>query len=157
MNPSNQYFKCDCPRCGAKSVGFKSVGYLAHSNSRDWFAECGLCYGGIVVRIPGHLRLEDARRVIPEMGMIVAPSLPPTTAPEHVPDDVARYFEEGMENLPRNWNAAGMMFRKTLEVALKRAFPDIEGGLAHRIHEGSKAGLLTSDMADWAHQNPPTR
>ena len=57
-----------------------------------------------------------------------------------------------MENLQGNWTAAGMMFRKTLEIGLKEKFPDIEGTLARRINIAAERGGLTPDLAAWAHQ-----
>ena len=57
-----------------------------------------------------------------------------------------------MANLAGNWTAAGMMFRKALETALKAKFPDITGKLVVRIDTAAKAGDLTQDMAEWAHQ-----
>jgi len=56
-----------------------------------------------------------------------------------------------MDNLPRNPDAAGTMFRKTLETALKEKFPDGKGMTLHqRIEAAARAGNLTRDLAAWA-------
>jgi hypothetical protein len=44
-----------------------------------------------------------------------------TRAPEHVADNIASFYLQGMDNLARkNYDAAGTMFRKSLDTALKR-------------------------------------
>ena len=52
--------------------------------------------------------------------------------------------------MPRNWDAAGAMFRKTLDTGLKHKFPDFEGTLAQRIKKARESGELTASLADWA-------
>ena len=84
-------------------------------------------------------------------GTAFAPSLPSTDAPAYTPENVARYFKQGMENMPRNPDAAGIMFRKTLETALKARFPDFGGALIQRIDKAADEAVLTRDMAEWAH------
>lgn len=50
-------------------------------------------------------------------------------------------------------DAAGAMFRKTLETALKEKFPDRgEMSLAKRIATAAEDGDLTPDLAAWADQ-----
>ena len=84
----------------------------------------------------------------------IFPSPLDTGAPTHTPDNVARFYEQGMDNLARNWDAAGTMFRKTLESGLKARFPDLNGSLSlsRRIREAADRHELTPDLADWAHQ-----
>ncbi|GAA0606347.1 hypothetical protein GCM10009416_49390 [Craurococcus roseus] len=42
-------------------------------------------------------------------------------APQHAPGNVRSYFLQGLDNLQRrNFDAAGTMFRKSLDIALKR-------------------------------------
>lgn len=57
-----------------------------------------------------------------------------------------------MDNLPKNYDAAGSMFRKALDVGLKTKFPDMKGTLYVRIKKAAKEHKLTPDMAKWAHQ-----
>lgn len=82
----------------------------------------------------------------------IVPPPPETGAPEHTPPNAARFFEQGMENLPGNWDAAGAMFRKALETGLKKKFPDIKGDLYTRIEKAAEQHKLTSDLAAWSHQ-----
>ena len=57
-----------------------------------------------------------------------------------------------MNNLSKNWDAAGSMFRKALEAGLKSKFPDMEGSLYDRIKEAKKKQGLTPELAKWAHE-----
>ena len=57
-----------------------------------------------------------------------------------------------MENLPKNWDAAGSMFRKALDTGLKRKFPDMKGSLFVRIKKAAEKHKLTPDLAEWAHE-----
>ena len=86
------------------------------------------------------------------LGWTVAPALPDTGAPAYTPENVGRFFEQGMENLPRNFDAAGTMFRKALDTALTARFPEIKGRLVDRIDEAANSGAMTRDMAEWAHR-----
>ena len=58
-----------------------------------------------------------------------------------------------MENLPKNWDAAGAMFRKALDVGLKVKFPeDSKGSLYERIGRAAQRHDLTPELAEWAHK-----
>ena len=48
--------------------------------------------------------------------------------------------------------SAGMMFRKTLEIALKTIRPTDTGSLKTRIDNAADAGAITKDLAEWAHR-----
>lgn len=50
------------------------------------------------------------------------------------------------------YDSAGAMFRKTLEVALKGKDPDTSGMLAKRIKSLAEKGILTADLAIWANE-----
>src|SRR6202035_4751396 len=52
------------------------------------------------------------------------PKRPPLEAPEHTPDNIRHYYLQGMDNINRkNFDAAGTMFRKSLDSALRRLHP----------------------------------
>ena len=58
-----------------------------------------------------------------------------------------------MENLIKNWDAAGVMFRKALDVGLKVKFSnDTKGSLYERIRGAADRHDLTPELADWAHK-----
>ena len=57
-----------------------------------------------------------------------------------------------MENLLKNYDAAGSMFRTALEAGLKEKFPKVEGMLKARIQQAADQHGLTPDLADWANR-----
>lgn len=58
-----------------------------------------------------------------------------------------------MDNLARkNFDAAGTMFRKSLDTALKRLDPSGKGTLQQRIENLPAALGITPAMKEWAHQ-----
>ena len=157
--PREFVFRFDCPWCGTKAVSFTSLAWCNAGPARhtDWFGECGYCGRGVVVSVPPQVQAENAydmyRRRDFALGKItIAPALPSTGAPPYTPDNVGCFFSQGMSNLAGQWDAAGTMFRKALDTALTAKFPDIEGRLVQRIEKAGKAGLLTADMAEWAHE-----
>ena len=145
--------KGDCPHCGTRSVALTITNSVrSERNGRvytDSLVVCGQCGRCILAMIPGRLRSEQH---IYELGWALAPPLPDPGAPAHTPEHVGRFFEQGMEILNRNFDAAGTMFRKTLEAALKLRFPELNGNLVQRIDKAAKNGALTQHMAEWAHQ-----
>ena len=147
-----------CPRCGTKNVALEEIGLnlpggdvvLQFEHPRfgrcvDVLVRCAYCQRGVVftfeINRGGRGRLRE-----------IAPSPPRTVAPEHTPQNVDQFFRQGMENLPGNWDAAGAMFRKALDTALKHKFPDLRGRLFERIENAAGQHKLTPDLANWAHQ-----
>ena len=141
-----EHFFADCTRCGTKGVSFTNKGEFLWdkliSKSRvtghDIFAICGICKRGVVATF-----MEGGF-------MEMAPS--PPEAPGYLPDNIKSFFNQAMNNLPKNWDAAGAMFRKTLDVTLTIKFPDIKGTLNSRICAAAKQHKLTPELAQWAHQ-----
>ena len=74
--------------------------------------------------------------------------------PENLPDNVATFFGQGLRNeKAQNWDAAGAMFRKSLDVATKILDPShAHKNLFQRIEALENGGRLTSDLAAWAHE-----
>ncbi len=93
----------------------------------DVFARCGYCHRGIVATfrtandLPPSENNEENRKLLS-----IAPPFPHTGAPIHTPENVARFFKQGMENLSGNYDAAGSMFRKALDAGLKSKFPKMK-------------------------------
>ena len=73
-------------------------------------------------------------------------------APEHTPDNVSRFYLQGMDNIARNFNAAGTMFRKSLDAALKHLDKAGKGTLEKRIDNLPAATGVTPAMKEWAHE-----
>jgi hypothetical protein len=82
--------------------------------------------------------------------------------PEHLPEKVARPFQQAVSNISaENWDAAGTMARKALDVATRdlaraRTSDEAEGDkiaklwLRKRINALHEAGLLTRELSDLA-------
>ena len=71
--------------------------------------------------------------------------------PEHLPENVREYYLEAVETMKTQPNAAGAMFRKTLDVGLKAIAPDARGTLYSRIEALAEAGTITKELAEWSH------
>lgn len=156
-------FKENCPYCGTKSVAFTILHETLWSKGSshagpqrclwDAFSRCGQCERGVVATFetknenPPRSQGHDRVRLLK-----IAPSVPNTGAPNHTPENVARFFEQAMDNLAHNWDAAGGMFRKALDTGLRNKFPKMEGNLKTRIGEAANQQELTRDLAVWSHQ-----
>jgi hypothetical protein len=57
-----------------------------------------------------------------------------------------------MDNMARNFDAAGTMFRKSLDAALKRLDSTGKGSLQKRIDTLPAETGVTPAMKEWAHQ-----
>jgi hypothetical protein len=74
-------------------------------------------------------------------------------APQHTPDDIARLYKQAASAQSRQENdAAGFLYGKTLEVAIKRLAPSTTGTLAQRIDRLSQDGIISEDVRKWAHE-----
>lgn len=74
--------------------------------------------------------------------------------PSGTPENVGRFYSQGLENLhARRWDAAGAMFRKTLDTGTKAIAPAHKTlTLYSRINKLVQEGLLTPAMGDWSHE-----
>ena len=75
-----------------------------------------------------------------------------TVAPQHTPENVSHFYLQGLDNLPRNFDAAGTMFRKSLDTALRYLDPSGQGTLEARINKLPSATGVTPAMQTWAHE-----
>ena len=146
-------FTIDCPYCGAGSVAFTILRENEYSSCHwDTFATCGNCERGIVATFECLDRSRPSESPYGQLSPLsIAPELPSSAAPIHTPKNAVRFFEQAMDNLSwKNWDAAGGMFRKALEVGLKSKFPDMKGTLHHRIKEAAENHELTPALAEWS-------
>jgi len=74
--------------------------------------------------------------------------------PADVPANVQSFYNQGLENLANgHWDAAGAMFRKSLDVATKILAPEKRAKtLYNRITELVAEVRLTTPMGEWAHE-----
>ena len=162
--PSGTQFKANCPHCLTKAAGFEFVFQWEDRKLRQQaflVGKCGVCNKGVVL----HARAthtspfpnlttnqEDFERPRYEtLGFWPARSL---VLPEDLPPNVESFFLQGLENLKgQRWDAAGAMFRKTLDVATKIIAPDLRNeNLFARINKLVETNLLTQAMGEWSHE-----
>jgi hypothetical protein len=80
------------------------------------------------------------------------PKPPDPRIPAHLPPLVQKTFLQAENNYPLEGHeeAAGLMYRRSLELALGAKYPDLKGSLADVIKKLVSDGVLTSDLSQWA-------
>jgi hypothetical protein len=143
----------DCPKCLMPSCAILLAASGSPLNPDSW------------ARYEGDL--SSHRWEITEFWPEVAGPL----MPEDLPADVERIYLAAERNFPTpgNEEPAGAMYRKALDVGLKKIDPETKGVLATRIMKLATAGKLTPDIAEWSghirvlgneashDEEPPTR
>ena len=166
-NASGRTVKTTCPYCRAKGVAIRisAVHYRRDTITSPFYGQwdtlgiCGLCDQGVLAVF------EDVDHELygGELGgflianprlIQVFPSPPSFSAPRHTSPDVALFVKQAKASLPENCDAAGAMFRKALETALKDKLPGIDDKipLRARIKRAAAQEVLTQDLAKWADQ-----
>lgn len=155
-------FKHDCPHCGTKHSGFTFRSEYARPKLRSgdmpWnvSCSCGHCEETVVFVVfagvsgAPSVNMDSSPEYFRVMETYPKPQTP--DAPDHLPSNILRFFEQATDNLTRNYDAAGMMYRKCIEAAFKNKFPDYTGSQFQRINKAVENGELTTDLGEWAHQ-----
>lgn len=158
----------NCPHCGTRGSGF-DINYRRSSGRQKQFsyalATCGICdrpialeYQDILegVQYSGVVDIAAHNVDFPDKNFLVHEIWPASTedVPSDLPKNVANFFLQGIRNeKAEQWDAAGAMLRKSLDVATKCLDPSLAGkSLFERINTLAKAGRLTADLATWAHE-----
>ena len=160
-----------CPHCATEQMAFDIVGSnqwsseLSPHGERIWnaFCTCRKCQEGVIVK----LGIDTGNSIDPRQAsgdprdgyfseLSVHPSPHQTDAPTHVPKQIAREFEEALDNLQRNnWTSAGMMFRRVLQRATSSLAPKgtdfTKMRLVERIDALEEKRSITPAMKAWAH------
>ena len=147
-----------CPHCLAEKIGFTPRGAIPikpGSPATLMFMQCEGCGEGIIVTITApaanvQMWMQGAS-ASPGNILKVEPELSAPNSPADVPDNVRAAFLSGLENLgrPNGANAAAMMFRRSVELGVKKLNPDGKGDLKTRI-AGLSDNLATPAMKEWA-------
>ncbi len=151
-------FQLDCPHCGTVHVGFELVAESRLPQQSDCVHVCAICNhcaGFVVLNVKSYYEsdhtVSEHYANDPEAFKIVETyPTPVAQAPDHLPREVERLFKQGTDNVPANPDAAGTMFRKTIEATLRDKCPAATGKLNSRIKEAVSAGVLTADLAGYA-------
>jgi hypothetical protein len=131
---------------------------------QEWFIclilmQCPICGEGVVAKFKstsreGFKKWIDGQDVMGGHTCLLAtyPKSYTLAAPEHTPDNVKRFYVQGLDNMAGNFDAAGTMFRKSLDAALKHIDPTGKGTLEKRIDNLPAATGVTPPMKEWAHE-----
>ena len=149
--PMASMLVADCPHCGIRNTAFSIRDGFPASSSRPGyaFAQCHSCGCGVLVT---HQNIHPKQhwKLLHYTGINPAP--PDTGAPKHTPDPAADFFRQAAESRNAgNRDAAGMMYRKALESALKQFSTDHKLSLYDRIQDLGKGHKLTPSLVKWAH------
>jgi hypothetical protein len=153
-----------CPHCLTENIALRIAASLQH----DVFAgiihlDCPKC------ALPSAALIESATNQTPFPNAVGSsgdvqslrfdiknfwPAAPGPIVPENLPPIVERAFLQAERNIatPGNEEAAGIMYRRALEVGLKVIAPDLEGTLYQRIKRLADDHRLTPALSDWAHE-----
>lgn len=154
----------DCPHCLATRAAFDVAFAQPHPTQGGlWnlLAICPACGLAIYAKVrspsPHHNPKAYVGNLMLAQGYFVAavfPEAEQSPAPEHVPEAAGRAYEQGARCLGRSdFTPAAAMFRRCLEIALKKFSPDIEAWkLEKRIDRLADAGKITQDLKTWAHR-----
>ena len=153
-----------CPACGKNCAvlpvpgfpmrqSFGGVADYTFGVCRHCSEVCGLVYS--LESLDGDLSARAYRFPRP-LASIGSPAQQPTLSaddivvPPYLPRPVDALFRQARHNLVlRNWDAAGMTYRKTLEVALCTKFGFRRKTLASMVEAVSKSQPLTLKLFAW--------
>jgi len=150
----------DCPHCHTKKVSFNSYGEVIRINTKTYITAffCSGCYGGIIAEIkhePGSSPFNYSGNIDASKHLRVLkiyPSAIETKAPGYLSENLKNFFLQAATSLEsKNYDAAAIMTRKVLEVAVKVLDAEGSGDLYNRIESLSDKNLITQDLKDWAH------
>ncbi len=153
----------DCPHCGTENAAFQIVSErLIETLNRKAFSVflfCRVCEGGAVVNLaipskpaPSPMQCTPDPILLDYKLLAMWPEPTSTKAPDHTPDHIASFFVQAEENLPKNYDAAGAMYRKALDTATLNIDPSLKGkNLYQRIEALADQFAITPAMRDWAH------
>lgn len=151
-----------CPHCLTEKVGFNpfAVSQVRPNEARTLLVvQCTACGEGMIIEVSGPAS---------EVSSWVSAATPPlkpfnkmypqaeqSKCPDDVPEIVAKAYLSGVENLRSQLgaNAAGIMFRRAIEVALKLVNPtgDHSKSMQKRI-DALPDDIATPAMKKWAHK-----
>lgn len=157
------HFNHDCPHCLTRGAGFETRYQWPSPRGTDFanlLAVCGVCKAGTIIlsrtNQSTHSDLVGHSLAYPSDRFWLIETWPKFTGrcPASVPSNVESFYNQGLENLAGGrWDAAGAMFRKSLDVATKMIAPDKRGkSLFVRINELVADGRLTDSMGEWSHE-----
>lgn len=169
--PHNIRCNMDCPHCGTRAAFFAGQGYFyydiitmgdyRHFHQIYALYRCSICCNGVAA-LCGFVSKDNNPRTninivfgTDETPILASyPDEKEESAPKFVPENVERFYLQGLSSLgSSSWDAAGSMFRKTLDTATKAINTSLtERRLVDRIDKLFDSGGLTKQLQEWAHE-----
>jgi Domain of unknown function (DUF4145) len=154
------YLSLQCPHCLTEKIGFAPRGaaqFRPGVTGSLVFVQCEGCGQAVVLVVTSGLNSVQAwmQGAANSPGPIASmyPKLETPDCPADVPDNVRSAYLTGLRNLgrPEDANAAAIMFRRAIELAVKAVNPNASKGdnLKKRIAE-LPPDFATPAMKDWA-------
>ena len=133
-----------CPRCSRSTVYIlqQRTGSNAGYNIADLLKKSDFLKMPVTLDVPYEV-----------MGYIAIKDMAGASPPDHVPEDIANAFREGATSVRTEcWNAAGAMFRLTVDLATKKLVPEGQPKklLAARLADLFDKSLLPDDLRELA-------
>ncbi len=155
----------NCPHCGASGMTFSVLSAKLHSNVKaSIFCSCNGCDEVIAVTFRSQTHLSRSDEITGFSGNLTGyrhffdwqiwPKAETITAPDGVPDKVARSYKEAAQARQMSlWNPACGSYRRCMELALKAFAPDVDAWkLEKRIDKLAAENLITPALQEWAHE-----
>jgi hypothetical protein len=152
--------KHQCPHCQTHDIGLNSVAWTRIDQGQIIaYLSCPRCN----MPSAAHLVQMGPSNITPESFggdpttagwkiMHFWPDVPAPLVPEYVPPEIVRVYLQAERNFPMEGNedAAGTMYRKALDIALKKIDASLTGMLGAKIKKLAASGKLTTDLAEWS-------
>lgn len=169
--PSMTTLTTTCPHCRAELIAMRVMGLDIgrNSNSVSIFTSCARCLEPSchILAPAGASRVTkewfatsqartNGTEILTASGWKISETFPkPLTysAPESTPAEIARiYLQARSAHARKEFDGAAMLYRKTLETAVKNLDATATGSLDARIKALSKSDLIPKAVATWAHE-----
>jgi hypothetical protein len=170
--------KANCPHCRTVDQAFSFTGGYTHEHKDQSgnvldtvLFRCNGCSGPMAATVlraaaePVWTRtiqlVRDYRTSPYRVLELIPKEFKADDAPKHTPPSIASYYNQACRALERgDWDAAGMAFRKALDISTKLLIrninpSDLSARLADNLYKRIEwlhaQGKLTPELKDWAH------
>jgi hypothetical protein len=149
-----------CPHCCAENATLTAK-CIAETKTKDRyniFMQCNVCKLGVIIIVDDRYRCHSNNEyengaLLDDIFLILDmfPKRNDIDTPDYTPKNISEYFRQAVDSLQRsNFDAAGMMFRKVVDVTTKK-LGATTGKLNNRIDTLAEKHEITPAMQEWAH------
>jgi hypothetical protein len=151
-----------CPHCLTQDVALEVVAYTEIEINRGIaHLSCPRCKGPSAAQLMARQQFSFSQLpsikgdpVDNKQFSLISfwPAPPAPLIPEFLPPDIERVYLQAERNFPTEGNedAAGSMYRKALDIGLKKIDPSLTGMLGQKIKKLAADGKLTPEIAEWS-------